>query len=85
MAAAAHTIVVRVPLAEKMLVVTLLADGSASGTTISKGSLGLARIEAAWLGDTGDAAHLTLAITSDQITLSAATNGGTSQLFVIGF
>ena len=65
--------------------VTLLADSSGSGTTISKGSLGLARIEAAWLGDTGDAAHLTLAITGDTITLSAALNGGTSQLFVIGF
>ena len=85
MAAAPHTIVKRIPLAEKVLVVTLLADNSGTGTTISKRSLGMERIEAAWLGDTGDAAHLTLTITAGLITLSAALNGGTSQLFVIGF
>jgi hypothetical protein len=85
MTAATHTIVERIALANKTLVVTLLADGSGSGTTISKRSLGLSRIEAAWLGDTGDAAHLALTIASDVITLSAATNGGTTQLFVIGF
>jgi hypothetical protein len=85
MAAASHTIVKRIPLGDKTLVVTLIADGSGTGTTISNTSLGLSRIEAAWLGDTGDAAHLTLTITGSLITLSAATSGGTSQLFVIGF
>jgi hypothetical protein len=85
MAAASHTLASRITLGNKVLVITNIADGSGTGTTISKDSLGLARIENAWLGDTGDAAHLTLTITSSQITLSAATNGGTSQLFVIGF
>jgi hypothetical protein len=85
MATAAHSIVKRVPLGEKVLIVTLLADGSGSGTTITNTSLGLARIEAAWLGDTGDAAHIALTISDSLITLSAAMNGGTSQLFVIGF
>jgi hypothetical protein len=85
MAAATHTLASRITLGNKVLVITNLADGSGTGTTISKNSLGLARIENAWLGDTGDNARLTLTITSSQITLSAATNGGTSQLFVIGF
>ena len=82
MAAATHTIQGRYVLGDRWVVVTEIS----AGTEVTATSLGLIRVDAAWLQDTGDNASILLSVyAGSQVTLSAAPSGGTQLLFCLGF
>jgi hypothetical protein len=82
MAAATHTIKGRYVLGDRWVVVTEVS----AGTEVTATSLGLIRVDAAWLQDAGDNASILLSkYSGSQVTLSAAPSGGVQLLFCLGF
>lgn len=65
--------------------VVLVTLTVSAGTTIPVAKTGLKRFVAAWLGDYGDNAHLTITFTSTLLTLSGAPSGGNQCVFIIGY
>jgi hypothetical protein len=82
MAAATHVIKGRWVLGDRWVVATAIT----AGTEVTATSLGLIRIDAAWLQDAGDNASILLSkYAGSQVTLSAAPSGGAQLLFCLGF
>jgi hypothetical protein len=82
MAAATHVIKGRYVLGDRWVVVTEVS----AGVTVTAVSLGLVRIDAAWLQDAGDNASVLLGTyAGSEVVLSAAPSGGTQLLFCLGF
>jgi len=82
MAAATHTIKDRYVLGDRWVVVTEVS----AGVTVTATSLGLIRIDAAWLQDAGDNASILLSTyAGSEVVLSAAPSGGVQLLFCVGF
>ena len=82
MADATFTIVDRVSLGNKVLVVISVS----AGADIAASAVGLSAMEYGWLQDVGDNAGLYITMTSRASwSLSAAPSGGNQLVFIVGY